>query len=105
MVGAMKHALLKTLLVAATLAVAPLAGAADAACYADYKAKKAKPLKLHYGVIELPDAACRKPQRARRLIAKRIGRDGWQLLTVMSFFGPEGLAQRKDSAGRFYLRY
>ena len=78
---------------------------ADAACYADYKAKKANPLQLHYGVIELPSGACKNRQRARQLIQKRISVGGWKLLNVMSVFGPEGLKQRQASAGNFYLRF
>ncbi|TMV84653.1 hypothetical protein FGG78_21535 [Thioclava sp. BHET1] len=82
-----------------------LASPAAASCYADYKAKKGNPLQLQYGVIELPDAACASPAAARPVIAKRIGKGGWTLLTVLSIFGPDGLAQRKASAGANYLRY
>jgi hypothetical protein len=78
---------------------------ASAACYADYKAKRGSPLELQYGVIQLPDGACGNRQRAADVIARRIARDGWQLLNVMSVFGPEGLNQRKDRAGAYFLRY
>lgn len=78
---------------------------AQAACYADYKAKRDNPLRLHYGVIELPDAACTNVQAAGQEISRRIARDGWTLLNVMSMFGAEGLAERRESAGQFYLRY
>ncbi|MFD1913251.1 hypothetical protein [Halodurantibacterium flavum] len=81
------------------------AGMAEAACYADYKAKRDNPLRLHYGVIELPDQACSGAQAAAQAISGRIGRDGWTLLNVMSIFGPEGLDERRASAGQFYLRY
>lgn len=81
------------------------AGAAVADCFADYKAKQDDPLRLHYGVIELPEAACRDPARAEREIARRIAAGGWQLLTVMGIFGPDGLAERRESAGAFYLRF
>lgn len=87
------------------LALTLAASAAQADCYADYKAKKDNPLRLHYGVIQLPQAACRDRARARKVIAARIGVGGWRLLNVMSVFGPEGLASRKDSAGQFYLRF
>ncbi len=89
----------------AALALLGAASAADAACYADYKARKGPPLRLHYGVIQLPDRVCGKPKAAARVIARRIGADGWQLLAIVSFFGPEGLASRKASAGKFFLRY
>ena len=78
---------------------------ANAACFADYKAKRAAPLQLHYGVIALPDPICGKRRKIRRNIARRISVGGWKLLNVMSVFGPEGLIQRQRSAGRFYLKY
>ncbi|PWJ17486.1 hypothetical protein [Jannaschia seohaensis] len=87
------------LLVLASLA----AGAAQAACYADYKAKQDNPLRLHYGVMEVPDGACSR-EAAASVIASRL-RDGWQLLDVVSVFGPEGLDQRRASAGAYFLRY
>ena len=82
-----------------------LASPAAASCYADYKAKQDGPLRLHYGVIELPDADCAAPGRARADVAARIAVDGWQLLNVLGTFGPEGLAARRGSAGDYYLRY
>lgn len=82
-----------------------VASAAQAACYADYKAKRDAPLRLHYGVIALPDRACGNTAAAARIIQRRIGRDGWTLLTVLSTFGDEGLRARRANAGDFYLRY
>lgn len=90
--------------IAAALTAAILPGMAGAACYADYKAKQDNPLQLHYGVVKLPDAAC-APGPAADVIASRIARDGWQLLAVLSVFDDSGLAQRKDSAGQYFLRY
>ena len=81
-----------------------LAVPASAECYADYKAKRDNPLQLHYGVAELPDAAC-SPQAAARALAPRLARGGWTLLNILSMFGPEGLDQRKSSAGPYFLRY
>ncbi|SIO48392.1 hypothetical protein SAMN05444722_2531 [Rhodovulum sp. ES.010] len=92
-------------LLLAALAVTLQTGAAAAACYADYKAKQDNPLRLHYGVIELPDSACGSRSAAAQEIDRRIGSGGWQLLNVMSIFGADGLAERKASAGAFYLRY
>jgi hypothetical protein len=89
---------------ALALALALVAGAADAACYADYKARRDRPYALAYGVIELPDSAC-TPAAARAETAARIGRDGWTLLQIVSIFGPEGLAQRRADAGDHFLRY
>ena len=82
-----------------------LAGPARAECYADYKAKQDSPLRLHYGVIALADADCQRPAQADAGIAARIARDGWTLLTVLGIFGPDGLAERKDNAGAYFLRY
>ena len=82
---------------------AVLASPAAAACYADYKAKRDGPLRLHYGVIELPDSAC-SAEAAAAAIRARLG-DGWQLLEVVSIFGAEGLDGRRGSAGDYFLRY
>lgn len=76
---------------------------ASAACYADYKAKRDAPLRLHYGVVELSEAECSAAGAAAALAA-RLG-DGWQLLEVMSVFGDDGLEQRRASAGDYFLRY
>jgi hypothetical protein len=81
-----------------------LAGAAQAECYADYKAKQDNPLRLHYGVIALPDAACSQAAAAG-VIAPRLAKQGWTLLAVLSIFGPEGLAERKASAGAYFLSF
>ena len=35
-----------------------LGTAADAECFADYKAKRDEPLKLHYGVAQVSDGNC-----------------------------------------------
>ncbi len=86
-------------------ALAALPAAASVECYADYKAKKDAPLQLHYGVIELPQAACSDFVLAGDLTRERISVGGWTLLRVISLFGPEGLAQRMDSAGEYYLRF
>ncbi len=80
------------------------ATAADAACYADYKAKRNDPLRLQYGVIELPADACTKAS-ARPVIQARIGADGWELLNILSIFGPEQLEEKRAQAGKFFLRY
>ena len=83
---------------------ASLAGPAAAECYADYKAKRDEPLQLHYGVAQVSDANC-SPGAAEGELAPRLAGDGWTLLTVLSTFGPEGLEERKASAGEFFLRY
>jgi len=81
-----------------------LGGPAMAAdCYADYKAKQDNPLRLHYGVAKVT-GPCTKAAASSQL-AQRLGARGWTLLNVMSVFGPEGLEQRKDSAGSNFLRF
>ncbi|MEO9576546.1 MAG: hypothetical protein ABJ263_19825 [Tateyamaria sp.] len=80
-----------------------LAGAAQAQCYADYKAKQDNPLRLHYGVAQV-SGAC-SAGNATQQIRPRLAAQGWTLLQIQSVFGPEGLDQRKASAGQFYLRF
>jgi len=96
--------MMRTLVLTAVL-TAVLALPGHAACYADYKAKRDGPLKLHYGVIELPDDACSSKAKAARVAAGRVAAGGWTLLTVVSTFGSDGLSERRDRAGDFYLRY
>ncbi len=89
----------------ALLAFAVMAASqASAECYADYKAKKDDPLRLHYGVAEVSDASC-DPASASSELVPRLADAGWTLLNVMSTFGPEGLDERKASAGDNFLRY
>lgn len=92
---------MKRLTLAAVM-MAALAMPASAECYADYKAKQDDPLRLHYGVAEV--AACDTDGAAAELVP-RLASDGWTLLTVLSTFGPEGLDERRDSAGAYFLRY
>ena len=88
-----------------TVALLLPGAAANAACYADYKAKRDDPLRLHYGVIELPEAACGDGQRVRAEVADRLRRADWQLLSIEGTFGEGGLSQRRDSAGQYFLRF
>lgn len=99
---AMKKRYIFMLIVMTALAAT---GRADAACYGDYKAKQDNPLRLHYGVIELPDAACDDPALARAEIKTRIAVENWRLLNILSVFGENGLENRKESAGQFFLRF
>jgi hypothetical protein len=94
---------MKRLITSAALVLA-LVGPAAAECYADYKAKRDEPLQLHYGVAQVSDANC-SPGGAEGELAPRLAADGWTLLMVLSTFGPDGLAERKASAGEYFLRY
>lgn len=78
---------------------------AQAACYADYKAKKDNPLQLHYGVIQLPDSACTSARAAAQAAAPRLATAGWTLLNIVSVFGDDGLNRRKANAGQYFLRF
>ncbi|UYV39624.1 hypothetical protein N4R57_19530 [Rhodobacteraceae bacterium D3-12] len=91
------------LLIVACLGIGFAASAADAACFADYKAKRDNPLKLHYGVMQLR-GQCSK-QAARGEVSQRLNANGWILLNVLSVFEEGGLNQRKNSAGNYFLRY
>lgn len=95
---------LKLSLLAALMALA-LTLPAQADCYADYKAKQDNPLRLAYGVSQISENACGKPKVAHNELQPRLASDGWTLLKILSTFGPEGLSERKASAGDFYLRY
>lgn len=78
---------------------------AQAACYADYKAKKDNPLKLHYGVMEVPASACSSPSAAAKAIAPRLAAAGWTLLNIVSLFDESSLAGRQANAGPYFLRF
>ena len=89
----------------ATLILA-LGGPASADCFADYKAKQDDPLRLHYGVAQVSDDACSSGKgQAQAELAPRLAAGGWTLLNVLSVFGPEGLGERKASAGEYFLRF
>jgi hypothetical protein len=87
----------------ATFLVVCAAGSAQAACYADYKAKQDDPLRLQYGVAEIR-GECSATAAAGEL-AGRLAADGWQLLEVLGVFDESGLDERRDSAGEYFLRY
>ena len=78
---------------------------ASADCYADYKAKQDNPLRLAYGVAALTDEGCGGRAAASVALAPRLAAAGWTLMSIVSIFGPEGLDERKASAGAFFLRY
>ncbi|MEP2782643.1 MAG: hypothetical protein ABJO67_15125 [Pseudoruegeria sp.] len=93
----MKHAIF---LLGALLLASPV----SAACFADYKAKQDDPLRLHYGVAKIPDAKCTRQQAAKAL-RKRVAKDGWELLNVVSVFDETKVDAKKGNAGDYFLRY
>lgn len=86
-----------------TLVFLGSANAAQAACFADYKAKRDDPLRLHYGVAQI-NGPCSASAAAQEL-APRLDADNWQLLSIESVFDEAGLEERRASAGENYLRY
>ena len=87
----------------ALVALLGLPAAAQADCFADYKAKQDSPLRLHYGVAQI-NGDCSKKAAAAEL-APRLAAQGWTLLNVVSVFDAGGLDERKASAGTYYLRF
>lgn len=85
--------------------LATLAAPANAACYADYKAKRENPLKLHYGVVQVDISPCTMSDTVTSQVRKRLKASGWQLLQVQSVFDDGGLGKRKKDAGQFFLRF
>ena len=92
-----------TALICLTAAALALSSPAQAACFADYKAKQDNPLKLHYGVAEVR-GDCTKANATQEL-RLRLTQGGWVLLNVLSVFDSSGLQERQSDAGQFYLRY
>lgn len=88
----------------ALVALMALPFGAQAACYAEYKAKQENPLKLHYGVAEVSDAECSTAEAAKAL-APRLAKDGWILLTIVGMIDATELEAVKKSAGAFFLKY
>ncbi|GGM09052.1 hypothetical protein GCM10011534_33800 [Pseudooceanicola nanhaiensis] len=88
------------LLAAAVITALP--AIAEAACYADYKARRDNPLKLHYGVMQV--SSCDRGA-AQGEVADRLARNGWTLLNVLGTFDESGLEKRKANAGEYYLRF
>jgi hypothetical protein len=75
-----------------------LAGAAQADCYADYKAKQDGPLRLHYGIITVSGPCT--VSNATSIAQSRLAGAGWQLLNVLSVFDETSLAGREVDEGR-----
>ncbi|SLN42481.1 hypothetical protein [Roseisalinus antarcticus] len=80
-----------------------LGTAAQAECYADYKAKQDDPLRLHYGVAEI-DGSC-SVATAEQELEGRLSSGGWQLLEVLGTFDRAAAESRRNDAGDNYLRY
>jgi len=90
---------------AAILAVFLAAGPVSAACYADYKAKKENPLRLHYGVMQLDAKPCQMSKAITNTVKKRLSAGNWTLLKVRSVFDERSLEAKKKDAGAYFLRF
>ena len=100
-VTGMKQILITSLIALSVVLASPVSARAE--CYADYKAKQDAPLRLHYGVAQI-SGSCSKAS-AQSELKPRLAGEGWILLNVLSVFGPDGLEERKDSAGVYFLRF
>ena len=88
-----------------------LAQGPEAQCYAEYKARKGPPLKLHYGVMALEGVACERRRRAKAEVTDRLAVDDWEVLKLMAVFEVGDTVTRREfrkmetDAGRYFLRY
>ena len=89
----------------ASLFLVALATGAQAQCYAEYKAKQDDPLRLHYGVALLADAACPSPQEAAQRLRPRLQAGGWTLLDVVGLSDRPPSDHKRANAGDYYLRF
>lgn len=76
--GVMKH----TLSIVA-IALALSATSANAACVAEYKAKRDKPLRLDYGTVTVPGNDC-TALAVQAAVSAELASRGWTLLSILS---------------------
>lgn len=95
---------MKTLIASFALAAA-LATGAQAECFAEYKAKQDDPLRLHYGIMMIPENTCPGQQAAAGILSPRLQAGGWTLLNIVGLSTTPPTDQQKANAGEFYLRY
>ena len=81
-----------------------LTQSAQAACYADYKAKQENPLKLHYGIMKFDSVECTAGIMQKK-VALRLLPHGWTLLNLLTVSRKLPTTQRKENAGENFLRY
>jgi hypothetical protein len=98
---------LKICALSLSMLVAPQMAMSQDGCFADYKAKRSQAgaLQLHYGVIQLDQNACQRPNQIGASVSRRISSDGWTLLRIVSTFDQSGLQQRRGNAGQYFLKY
>ena len=81
-----------------------LTQSAQAACYADYKAKQENPLKLHYGIMKFDSVEC-TASIVQKKVTLRLLPHGWTLLNLLTVSRKLPTTQRKENAGENFLRY
>ena len=81
-----------------------LTQSAQAACYADYKAKQENPLKLHYGIMKFDSVEC-TASIVQKKVAVRLLPHGWTLLNLLTVSRKLPTTKRKENAGENFLRY
>ena len=81
-----------------------LTQSAQAACYADYKAKQENPLKLHYGIMKFDSVEC-TASIVQKKVALRLLPHGWTLLNLLTVSRKRPTTKRKENAGENFLRY
>ena len=81
-----------------------LTQSAQAACYADYKAKQENPLKLHYGIMKFDSVEC-TASIVQKKVALRLLPHGWTLLNLLTVSRKLPTTKRKENAGENFLRY
>lgn len=94
----MKHILLSSLILLGS------ASFAQAACFAHYKAKQEDPLKLHYGIAQIADAAC-TPDAAKSILENRLSGQGWTLLNIVKVSPNAPTPQEQANAGEYFFRF
>ena len=87
------------------LSSALIGQAAQADCYAGYKAKQDDPLRLHYGVMTVEAMPCVSSPEIDADVSRRLEDAGWILLQIESVFEGAALETKKADAGEFFLRF
>ncbi len=87
-----------------TLTLCFAAGTAQAACFAHYKAKQDDPLQLHFGIMQIDDAAC-APGPASAAVNARLAPNGWTLLNIVKTSQDTPTQQEQSNAGAYFLRF
>ncbi|MDJ0630649.1 MAG: hypothetical protein QNJ44_20505 [Rhodobacter sp.] len=74
---------MKTPLAILILVLSLTATVANAACVAEYKAKRDNPLRLDYGTVTVPGSNC-TASAVRPAVAAQLASRGWILLSILS---------------------